>query len=104
MRFLFSFLPRLRAHVLGGPTAALSYGNASSICLNSGTGEEVVWPGDVRPRRIAAVQLCVSQQKVLQLGNEVTEVVFNKKKSNTHRFGRISRGKQCWHIRHGVHV
>jgi hypothetical protein len=103
-RSLFSFHPRLRAHVLGGPAAALSCGNASPLCLNSGTGEEVVWPGDVGPRRIAVVQLCMSLQKVLQLSSGVTEIVFNKKKSNTHRSGRISRGKQCWHIWHGVHI
>jgi hypothetical protein len=36
--------------------------------------------------------------------NGVTEVDFNKKKSNTHWLGRISRGKQLRHIRHGVHV
>jgi hypothetical protein len=92
-RFSFSFLLRLRAHVLNGPAAALSCGNVSSLCLNSGTGEEVVWPGDVGPRRIAAVQLCVSLQKVLQLSNGVKEVIFNKKKSNTHWVGRISRRK-----------
>jgi hypothetical protein len=103
-RFLFSFLPRLRAHILGGPTATLSCGNASPLCLNSGTGEEVVWSGDVWLRQIAAVQLCMSLQKVLQLSSGVIEVVFNKKKLNTHRFVRISRGKQCWHIWHDVHV
>jgi hypothetical protein len=92
-RFSFSFFPRLRAHVLGGLAAALSCSNASSLCLNSGTGEEVVWPGDVGPWQIAAVQLCVSLQKVLQLSNGVKEVIFNKKKSNTHWFGRILRGK-----------
>jgi hypothetical protein len=64
-RFLFSFLPRLRAHILGGPAAALSCSNASPLCLNSGIGEEVVWPGDVGPRQIVAIQLCVSLQKVL---------------------------------------
>jgi hypothetical protein len=102
--FSFSFFPCLRAHVLGGPAAALSCSNVSSLCLNSGTGEEVVWSGDVGPRRIAAVQLYVSLQKVLQLSNGVTEVDFSKKKSNTHWFGQISCGKQCWHIRHGVHI
>jgi hypothetical protein len=102
--FSFSSLLRLGAHILDGSAAAQSCSNASPLCLNSGTGEEVVRPGDVGSRRVAAVQLCVSLQKVLQLSNGVTEVVFNKKKSNTHRFGRISCGKQCWHIRHGVHV
>jgi hypothetical protein len=57
----------------------LSCGNASSLCLSSGTREEVVWPGDVGPRRIATVQLCVSLQQVLQLSNGVKEVIFNKK-------------------------
>jgi hypothetical protein len=91
--FSFSFLLRLRAHVLGGPAAALSCGNESSLCLNSGTGEEVVWPGDVGLWRIATIQLCVSLQKVPHLSNGVKEIIFNKKKSNTYSFGRISRGK-----------
>jgi hypothetical protein len=65
-RFFYSSLLRLGAHVLGGPTAALSCGNASPLCLNSGTGEEVVQLGDVGSQRIAAVQLCVSLQKFLQ--------------------------------------
>jgi hypothetical protein len=92
-RFSFSFFPRLRAHVIGGPAAALSCSNASSLCLNSSTREEVVWSGDVGPRWIAAVQLCVSLQKVFQLSNGVTEFDFNKKKLNTHWFGQISRGE-----------
>jgi hypothetical protein len=41
--------------------------------------QEVVWPGDVGPRRIAAVQLCMSLQKVLQLSSGVTEVVFRSR-------------------------
>jgi hypothetical protein len=35
--------------------------------------------GDVRPRRVAAVQLCMSLQKVLRLSNGVNEDIFNKK-------------------------
>jgi hypothetical protein len=59
--------PLLRpgAHILGGSAAAQGRSDASPLCLNSGTGEEVVRLGDVRQRRVAAVQLCISLQKVL---------------------------------------
>jgi hypothetical protein len=67
VRFFFSHLLRPRAHILGGSTAAQGRSDASPIRLNSGTGEEVVWPGNVWLRRVAAVQLCVSLQNVLQL-------------------------------------
>jgi hypothetical protein len=61
-RFSFSSLLRLGA----GPAAVLSCSTASPLRLYNGAGEEVVWPGDVGSRRIAAVQLCVSLQKVFQ--------------------------------------
>jgi hypothetical protein len=77
--FSFGFLPCSRAHVLGGPAAVLSCSNASSLGLNGGTREEVVRSGDVRPRRVATVQLRVSLQEVLQLSNGVIEVVFSKR-------------------------
>jgi hypothetical protein len=77
-RFSFSSLLRLGAHIPDGSAAAQSCSNASPLCLNSGTGEEVVWLGDVGSRRVATVQLCVPLQKVLQLSNGVTEVIFNK--------------------------
>jgi hypothetical protein len=64
--FSFSSLPHLGAHIFCGPAAALSCSKASPLCLNSGAGEEVVQSGDVESRRIAAVQLRVSLQEVLQ--------------------------------------
>jgi hypothetical protein len=69
-RFSFSSLLRLGAHILCGPAAALSCSNASPLRLNNGAGEEVVRPGDIGSRRVAAVQFCVSLQKVLQLAME----------------------------------
>jgi hypothetical protein len=39
----------------------------------------MVWSGDVTLRRVAAVQLRVSLQEVLQLSNGVTEVILSKK-------------------------
>jgi hypothetical protein len=79
MRFFFSPLLRPGAHILGGSAAAQGRSDASPLCLNSGTGEEVVRPGDVRPRRVAAVQLCMSLQKVLRLSNGVNKDTFTKK-------------------------
>jgi hypothetical protein len=58
-RFSFSSLLRLGAHILDGSAAAQSCSNASPLCLNSGTGEEVIRPGDVGSQRVATVQLCV---------------------------------------------
>jgi hypothetical protein len=78
-RFSFGFFPRLRAHALGGLAAALSCSEASPLGLNGGSGEEVVWSGDVRSRWVAAVQLRVALQEVLQLCNGVTEVILSKK-------------------------
>jgi hypothetical protein len=66
MRFPFSSLLHLGAHIFCGPAAALSCSNASPLRLNSSTGEEVVQPGDIGSRRVAAVQFCVPLQKVLQ--------------------------------------
>jgi hypothetical protein len=69
-RFSFSSLLHLGAHILCGPAAALSCSNASPLRLNSGAGEEVVRPGDIGSWRVAAVQFCVSLQRVLQLAME----------------------------------
>jgi hypothetical protein len=54
-RFSFSFLLRLGAHILYGPTAALSCSYASPFGFYSGAGEEVVRPGDIGSWRVAAV-------------------------------------------------
>jgi hypothetical protein len=78
-RFFFSPLLQPGAHILGGPAAAQGRSDASPLCLYSGTGEEVVRPGDVRPRRVASVQLCMSLQKVLQFSIGVNEDIFNTK-------------------------
>jgi hypothetical protein len=51
----FSFLLHLGALVLRGVAAMQSLGYASPLCFDSGAGEEVVRPGDVRLRRVAAV-------------------------------------------------
>jgi hypothetical protein len=64
-RLSFSFLLRLRAHILYGPAAALSCSYASPFGLYSGAGEEVVRPGDIGSWRVAAVLFSVSLQKVL---------------------------------------
>jgi hypothetical protein len=82
----------------------LSCSKASPLGFSGSRGEEVVRSGDVRSRRVAAVHLRVSLQRVLQLRNEAKAVIFSKKKSNTYRFGRISCGKQCGHVWHGLHV
>jgi hypothetical protein len=79
VRFSFGSFPRLRAHALGGLAAALSYSKVSPLGFNGGSGEEMVWLGDVRSRRVATVQLRVSLQEVLQLSNGVTEVILSKK-------------------------
>jgi hypothetical protein len=81
VRFSFGSFPRLRAHALGGLAAALSCSKVSPLGFNGGSGEEMVWSGDVRSRRVAVVQLRVSLQEVLQLSNRVTEVILSKKRS-----------------------
>jgi hypothetical protein len=60
--------------------------------------------GEVRLPRVAAVQLRVSLQKVLQLSDGTVADFFSKKKSKTYQLGGISRGEQCRHVRHGVHI
>jgi hypothetical protein len=102
--FSFGSFSRLRAHAFGGLAAMLSCSKASPLGFSGSRGEEVVRSGDVRSWRVAAVQLRVSRQRVLQLRNEAKVVIFSKKKSNTHWFGRIPCGKQCGHVWHGVHV
>jgi hypothetical protein len=67
MRFSFSSLLRLGAHILCGPAAALSCSYTSPFGFYSGAREEVVRPGDIGSWRVAAVQFRVSLQKVLQL-------------------------------------
>jgi hypothetical protein len=69
-RFSFSSLLRLGAHILCGPAAALSRSNAGPLRLNSSAGEEVVRPGDIRSRRVASIQFCVSLQEVFPLAIE----------------------------------
>jgi hypothetical protein len=101
--FSFSSLLCLGAHILCGPAAALSCINASPLRLNSGAGRR--WSG--RGISVAAGScgtiVCVPTE-CSSVSNGVTEVDFNKKMSNTHWLGRISRGKQLRHIRHGIHV
>jgi hypothetical protein len=64
----------------------------------------MICSGEVRLRWVAAVQLRVSLQKVLQLSHGAIASFFSEKKSNTYRFGRILCGEQCGHVRHGVHI
>jgi hypothetical protein len=60
--------------------------------------------GEIRLRQVAAVQLRVTLQKVIQSINGAIADFFSEKKSNTYRLGRISCGEQRGHVRHGVHV
>jgi hypothetical protein len=92
-RFSFGSFSRLRAHAFGGLAAALRCSKASPLGFSGSRGEEVVRSGDVRSWRVAAVQLHVSLQKVLQLSNGAKAVIFSKKKLNTYWFGRIPCGK-----------
>jgi hypothetical protein len=54
-RLSFSFFLHLGALVLCGVAAMQSLGYASPLCFDSGAGEEVVRPGDVGSRWVAAV-------------------------------------------------
>jgi hypothetical protein len=65
--FSFGSFSRLRAHAFGRLAAALSCSKASPLGFSGSRGEEVVRSGDVRSRRVAAVHLRVSLQRVLQL-------------------------------------
>jgi hypothetical protein len=56
-RSSFGFSSRLRVHAFGGHAAALSCSKASFL---DSRGEEVIRSGEVRLRRVAAVQLRVS--------------------------------------------
>jgi hypothetical protein len=49
----------------------------------------VIRSGEVRLRRVAAVQLRVSLQEVLQFSTGAVADFFSEKKSNTYRWGRI---------------
>jgi hypothetical protein len=102
--FSFGSFSHLRAHAFDGLAAALSCSKTSPLGFSGSRGEEVVRSGDVRSRRVAAVHLRVSLQRVLQLHNEAKAVIFSKKKSNTYWFGWIPCRKQCGHVWHGVHV
>jgi hypothetical protein len=65
-RFSFGSFSRLRASAFGRLAAVLSGSKPSPLGFSGGRGEEVVRSGDVRSRRVAAVHLCVSLQRVLQ--------------------------------------
>jgi hypothetical protein len=78
-RFSFGSFSRLRAHAFGRLAAVLSCSKASSLGFSGSRGEEVVRSGDVRLWRVAAVQLRVSLQRVLQLRNEAKAVIFSKR-------------------------
>jgi hypothetical protein len=54
-RFSFSSFLCPGAHILYGPAAALSCSYTSPFGFYSGAGEEVVRPGDIGSRRVAAV-------------------------------------------------
>jgi hypothetical protein len=58
-RSFFGFSSRLRVHALGGLAAALSCSKASFL---DSRGKEVIHSGEVRLRRVAAVQLRVPLQ------------------------------------------
>jgi hypothetical protein len=54
-RFSFSFVLRPGARILCGPAAALSCSYARPFGFYSGAGVEVVRPGDIGSRRVAAI-------------------------------------------------
>jgi hypothetical protein len=65
-RTSFGFFPRWRVHAFGGLAAALSRSKASLLGRRGCRRKEVIRSGEVRLRRVAAVQLRVSLQEFLQ--------------------------------------
>jgi hypothetical protein len=78
-RFSFGFSSRLRVHAFGGLTAALSCSKASLLGCHGCRREEVIRLGEVRLRRVAAVQLRVSLQKVLQFSTGAVADFFSER-------------------------
>jgi hypothetical protein len=75
----FGFFPRLRVHAFGGLVAALSRSKASLLGCRGCRREEVICSGEVRLRWVAAVQLRVSLQKVLQFSASAVADFFSER-------------------------
>jgi hypothetical protein len=78
-RTSFGFFPRWRVHAFGGLVAALSHSKASLLGCRGCRRKEVIRPGEVRLRRVAAVQLRVSLQKVLQFSTGAVADFFSER-------------------------
>jgi hypothetical protein len=79
VRSFFGFFPRLRAHTFSGLVAALRRSKASLFGGRDRRREEVIRPGEVRLRRVAAVQLRVPLQEVLQLSTGAVAEFFSER-------------------------
>jgi hypothetical protein len=75
----FGFFPRSRVHAFGGLVAALSRSKPSLLGCRGYRRKEVIRSGEVRLRRVAAVQLRVSLQKVLQFSTGAVADFFSER-------------------------
>jgi hypothetical protein len=71
--------PRWRVHAFGGLIAALSRSKASLLGCHGCRRKEVIRSGEVRLRRVAAVQLRVSLQEVLQFSTGAVADFFRER-------------------------
>jgi hypothetical protein len=78
-RTSFGFFPRWRVHAFGGLVATLSRSKASLLGRRGCRRKEVIRSGEVRLRRVAAVQLRVSLQKVLQFSTGAVADFFSER-------------------------
>jgi hypothetical protein len=71
--------PRWRVHAFSGLVAALSHSKASLLGCRGCRRKEVIRSGEVRLRRVAAVQLRVSLQEVLQFSTGAVADFFSER-------------------------
>jgi hypothetical protein len=78
-RTSLGFFPRWQVHAFGGLVAALGRSKVSLLGCRGCRRKEVIRSGEVRLRRVAAVQFRVPLQKVLQFSIGVVADLFSKR-------------------------
>jgi hypothetical protein len=78
-RTSLGFFPRWQVHAFGGLVAALGRSKASLLGRRDCRRKEVIRSGEVRLRRVAAVQFRMSLRKVLQFSTGAVVDFFSKR-------------------------
>jgi hypothetical protein len=78
-RASLGFFPRWRVHVFGGVVAALDRSEASLLGRRDRRRKEVIRSGEIRLRRVAAVQFRMSLQQIPQFSVGTVVDFFGKR-------------------------